>query len=539
MKKLLLSLTLALPASFSTLLACCMGEPHTLTELLLHDERDRSVFLCEVISSAATMQGMYFSKVKIREVFKGEMSEKTVFVYTGGNTSAGGISIQANTSWVIFSRKEFDGNYAAKVCDHFSCCIVADDAVSTNRLQLVTDFRRLVKTAYTGPVTWYYPDGIKAAEGQFLNGKPEGIWLHYRYDGTLKSETPYQNGVRHGTVVEILENERGTKHFTYQNGRLLRQISNYNNSPNQIKSEANTLERDAILSRTHTHTWYPNGILSLDYTRENTHIGEYSGFIGPFIKQDSTGKILDQGAYFLGAKTGKWVETDPKTKQQRDTIYPPRAVSAYDFVRFYEDGRSAILGNLKDGLPEGKWFFFRQNGGASRASTFKAGKLSGEEFYYHYRTDMVFKRNFYVNGLLDGEQLEYFENGAPHERVTYKMGVKDGPSIQYLESGVEQVKSNYRNGKLQGEYLGRDMQGDTSLVAHFDEDAMTGPVTLYTKTKKRCEKSEGQCEHGVKTGEWKFYDCQGNLIETCWFDGRISELNTLGSDYKPKATKRN
>ncbi len=542
MKKTLLSLLFLICTGAPALFACCSAERHTLTELLLHDERNRSVFLCRVIYTAATIHGGYFSKGKVLEVFKGEVDLDTVFIYTGGNTSAGGRQTELNSEWLIFSEKEKNGEYFATVCDPFSCSNADQSEYFPNKFQLVADFKQKRETAYSGPIVWYYHDGVKAAEGNFLNGKPEGKWKHYRYDGTLKSETLYKNGLRHGEALEIMEHERGTNLSLYQNGALIQQITRYTNFPKLFKSEQTVLENPTGLKWMHTRTWYPNQMLSLDYYQKTLHLpscvgGSQTYYEGAYLKLDSTGKVLTKGEYYLGAKIGQWIETKHSTQEQIEVNYPKPSLPGYDFVRFFEDGKPAVMGNLKNGKPEGKWLFYSSKGYLFREANFAAGELSGEVLQFFYQSEQVYERNHYADGKQEGEQLRYFEDGAIQEQYFCHKGIKQGANITYLKPDVWLIKSNFLNGKIQGEYLSRDTKGDTLLVANFQEDALSGSAIEYYRRSKTCRKSVGQYQNGFKTGEWNTYDCEGKLLEKCLFEGVYAQSSSYNDQYGGRCTK--
>lgn len=60
--------------------------------------------------------------------------------------------------------------------------------------------------------------GLTVAEqGNYLNGKREGIWSEFHPNGLLKSATSYVNGVKEGLYVELNQNGQMTKRFFYHN----------------------------------------------------------------------------------------------------------------------------------------------------------------------------------------------------------------------------------------------------------------------------------------------------------------------------------
>ncbi|MBK6997071.1 MAG: hypothetical protein IPH31_19935 [Lewinellaceae bacterium] len=517
--------------------ACCSGEPHTLTELLLHDQYNRTIFLCRVYNTAANLQGGFFSKAKVNEVFKGRLDSSFVVIHTGGNSSAGGRPLKPYSDWLIFSQMNSNGTFNATVCDWFSCSGTDDPEKFYNTLQIISSYKKMTESAYTGTVVWYFPDGAKAAEGNFLEGKPEGKWVHFRHDGTLKSETRYKNGLRHGEATEILENNRGIAVSTYYNGVLMAQKTSCEECPNYSKSEMRISETKEGLQKRHYKSWHPNGMISSDFFQESTtsfyYLGRnYSGFESWFLQKDSLGKVLNNGQYSRGAKIGKWIETNEKTKETTEVQYPEPVLPAFDFFRFYENGGLELAGNLKNGKPEGTWKFYSQKGSLVREANFEDGELSGEERHFHYQSEKVSEQCQYKNGKKHGEQLGFFNDGSIQSQCFYENGVKHGAEITYLKPEVWQSKANYLNGMLHGDYISRDPQGDTLLVATFQNDALYGKAIEYSKELKTCQKSTGRYENGFKKGEWSVFDCQGKLKKKCVFEGEDCYYCYYGSlDY--------
>lgn len=480
----------------AALWACCSGEPHCLSELLLHDQRNRHVFQGQIVQTYATLQGAYYSKVRVLECFKGEIKTSTVWVYTGGNNSAGGYRASPGTVWLFFGEPFASGAYTATVCDLFSCTSNTAPENYATRLQILKAYQRMKQSNYTGPVIWYYRDSLKAAEGHFKDGQAEDKWKHFRYDGSLKSEMFYQNGLLHGETTEYLEPERGIAYSTYKNGVLLFQTTNYTNNKYRLRSTWENLGEKEGLRREHRKTWHPNGQLSSDqYEERNSPANHdwcmYNGHEGAFIQLDSNGNIINQGQYFKGAKVGKWIE---QKKNSRDTLhinYPQPEMPDYDFVRFFENGQLQIMGNFKNGLPNGKWMYYNFKGFLRQEAHFIDGKLSGEVISYHYCSDKVAERHQYLNGLQHGAQFRYFENGSIQEQYSCKKGQKQGSEITYHKPGIWQTKANYLDGKLHGDYISTNHLGDTSLVAHFREGVLEGKATEYFKENKIGQKAIG------------------------------------------------
>ena len=66
----------------------------------------------------------------------------------------------------------------------------------------------------------------------------------------------------------------------------------------------------------------------------------------------------------------------------------------------------------------------------------------------------------YHLGKIDGQEINYYENGQIESIITYKNDQKNGPAVYYYEDGRLLKKENYVNGLLHGVnelYLGNIM----------------------------------------------------------------------------------
>ena len=59
----------------------------------------------------------------------------------------------------------------------------------------------------------------------------------------------------------------------------------------------------------------------------------------------------------------------------------------------------------------------------------------------------------YKNGILEGEQIEYYDNGNIYCKNNYKNGKREGERIEYYNNGNIYCKNNYKNGKREGEWI--------------------------------------------------------------------------------------
>tara|TARA_B110000285_G_scaffold192664_1_gene221184 strand:+ start:1363 stop:2199 length:837 start_codon:yes stop_codon:yes gene_type:complete len=54
------------------------------------------------------------------------------------------------------------------------------------------------KWDYTGPIKFYYENGIVHSEGSLDHSEPSGVWQYYNENNKLKYGGEYKNGIKHG-----------------------------------------------------------------------------------------------------------------------------------------------------------------------------------------------------------------------------------------------------------------------------------------------------------------------------------------------------
>ena len=105
-----------------------------------------------------------------------------------------------------------------------------------------------------------------------------------------------------------------------------------------------------------------------------------------FTETPFTGKVSGrkQGEMKNGIKEGEWVE-------------------------YYEDGQLSYKGRYKNGEELGEWVLYYANGQLKEKGSFGTGRFEGEYFTYHANGQLKEKGSF-KNGKKDGEWVNYDEN---------------------------------------------------------------------------------------------------------------------------------
>ena len=189
-----------------------------------------------------------------------------------------------------------------------------------------------------GPYKKWHKNGTKRVEGNFLNGKSDGVFTSYSPDGEKLESRTYQDGKLNGLSTKW--SKTGDKLFevTYADGK-----------------------------------------------RE-----------GPFVTYDRSGRKKTQGAYSNEKKDGVWIIfsrngvprskvtwKDGKKWGRAELFFPTgerSSIVTYSenrldgpFLAFYKDGKKKTEGSYSKGQKDGTWTQFRRNGAVGRVVEYDRG----------------------------------------------------------------------------------------------------------------------------------------------------------------------
>ena len=193
------------------------------------------------------------------------------------------------------------------------------------------------------------------------DGEKEGDWKEYFKDGNLKAEGRYKDGKRVGQWK-----------FYHENGNL-EQSGKYNEHG----------ELDG------TWRWY---YLSGELLREDNYMNDLAD--GHLIEYSEDGKVITEGDYIEGYEDGYWIYESPFHKEE---------------------------GNWRDGMRNGKWKSYWDDGQLS---------FSGD----------------FIDDNPNGRHTWYWDNGQIKDEGRYIMGRKDGDWIKYNYDGTVFIVISFKNG---------------------------------------------------------------------------------------------
>ncbi|WP_158839414.1 toxin-antitoxin system YwqK family antitoxin [Polaribacter sp. L3A8] len=231
------------------------------------------------------------------------------------------------------------------------------------------------------------------------------------------------------------------------------------------------------------------------------------------------------------------------------------------------------IGNYKDGKTVGFWQFYNEFGGLTTEGNFDdLGARVGKWIWYS-SFNKIEETTFYKEGMLDGKNLMFYENGKKYvdaifkndslqglyeyfnnkgalvERKYFKYGKIDGLSQSYFSVGEKllELEMPYREGKIEGEVLEYYANGDLYSKSYYVDDKKNGIETTYhynnnilseinyvndelsgrykTFHSNGKPKEIGQTLNGYYTGAWRTYYSDGTLESKSFYKkGNLSDF---------------
>jgi antitoxin component YwqK of YwqJK toxin-antitoxin module len=129
--------------------------------------------------------------------------------------------------------------------------------------------------------------------------------------------------------------------------------------------------------------------------------------------------------------------------------------------------------------------------------------------------------NLNPNGLRDGVWIEYYDEGNILRKSNYKNGLKDGEEVTYHKNGKINSIATYYTGFLHGKWTKWHQNGDLDEQGEYMGGKAEGHwiYYFYDKNKKR---QEGFYKQSIRDSTWTDYLENGNITQQLLYrDGRI------------------
>ncbi|MDR1740019.1 MAG: hypothetical protein LBR45_04610 [Bacteroidales bacterium] len=364
--------------------------------------------------------------------------------------------------------------------------------LTTYRRGLVTNRERInalnSKSQKQGLWKTLYSNNKIHTETTYKDGSINGYHKEYDTLGNLVLLEKYENGILVQDAPELAQIDIHTEY--YANGNVKLKVGYKNGKPEGIMRIY-----DSITGK------IKNGIIYKDGKKTGSGIIDDRGYIqGNWSDVYSNGAPKNKGKYVNGKRSGHWIFYDPLGKVMQEGDYR-NGKEEGEWLWYFNDGNvrqrqnyengllnglseeysdSGVItakGNFIDGLEEGEWEYFlagdnsdnnirsnsnlRDSSNSSNAAgermkgKYAAGERTGE--WRHYWASKGNKMSFkgtFRDGLPDGRQIHYWENGIIRAEEFYRMGKRTGTWTKYDETGTPIVRIKHDKDEEEDRYNG-------------------------------------------------------------------------------------
>jgi len=236
--------------------------------------------------------------------------------------------IYYNKNWVEISDKNQASFYRKAFKDSNNIWTAYDYYIS-NKLQMSGKYKSKKLIEKNGHFIYYYENGKKKIEGDYLNDKQEGEWITWYENGQQESKGKFKHGMLDGKWI-----------YWYDNGMK--------------ESEGSFLDNFIVDTWVY---WY------------------------------DTGEKLSEGKFSQGVKDGTWqyFYKNGKTK----IIEKYKSGLLYNSIQFYDNGSVERVGSYVSGKNQGKWSYWNIDGKKYLEGNYAGGNFVGKWVRYLQNGDSI------------------------------------------------------------------------------------------------------------------------------------------------------
>ena len=310
---------------------------------------------------------------------------------------------------------------------------------------------------------------------------------------------------------------------------------------------------------------YPDGKVQIEREVTQDLLGNYFNH-GNWRLYGPTGQTLSEGVFQFGLMEGPWSRWHPATPTGIFTLTP------FNLFR----GPFLSMTTFAEGKLDGVWSISDTNQRKIMEIAYKNGKRHGLSAWY-YPDSTKMREQYFVEGVLEGPQVEWNEKGAESRREEYVKGKKvitetsffrpqqkksevffldaqlelseednwwdatpaayqeigtktqHGGVNTWYENGQSQMQGQFDSGKRTGQWNWWHANGQRRSSGRFDADEKVGPWTWWHPNGMKAV--EGNYEHDQPAGVWNWWDDQGRLSDNQAF---VNEPNQQPTTAAPK-----
>jgi len=138
---------------------------------------------------------------------------------------------------------------------------------------------------------------------------------------------------------------------------------------------------------------------------------------------------------------------------------------------------SRTISPKKNGVKHGVEKLYASNGTLVYSVPYVNGKMHGKKYFYmpdkSGKSGVLSHTTDYKNGLIDGDQIYYYDNGEVSVHYKYKNGKEHGKMLAYHKNRKISQVAYHKNGRMDGPYREYDKNGKLTLTFHYKNGRRT------------------------------------------------------------------
>ena len=275
----------------------------------------------------------------------------------------------------------------------------------------------------------------------------------------------------------------------------------------------------------------------------NSHTGIIEDAINDFKKREfALGKEVqepdhapfsDEESYSLN---GHELNIHDWAEKLRDKESITEVKSLEKIEKHFPNGKLKSVSFLKKGNLHGPSIFYSETGTVLAEGWYMNGVREGKNNQYYF-SGKLFSVQTFLEGCLDGPQYYVFESGKLKSLISYKKGVLDGKTVMYYRNGQIKRELNFRDGKLEGMERMWAETGQLLLELHYEGNLPVGRArawhrngqvkqeVIYYDQPDKFDRSEWDEEGNLIKSELYMPDDVGKKLARNWTRSRLGFPN--------------
>lgn len=297
-----------------------------------------------------------------------------------------------------------------------------------------------------------YNNGKLIAKGQYVDSVKVGKWKTYYYNGKKKSISTYKRGNIVGKSISYYENGTISSKVNYIEINNNKKIESVKHGKYQTFHNNGNLNNDGFYNHDKKngmwHEYHIKGALVKEtFYKDNKIYGINNTY-------NNDGKLERECQFYeeieMNGKILKNIYHGAKITYHRDGTVKSKEFYNYgkkegNWQQYYSNGKISEEASYKNNLETGKKINYDESGFKVSEKSFEIIKSDTSEIAVKYGVErrwqkgiLVYETN-YLLGKENGERKSFYNNGMLSQVQTFKDDLLDGESIEYYENG--QIKS--------------------------------------------------------------------------------------------------